>query len=142
MSLVVVHLPLLGSQQGRSSSCQGLLEDAARGVPSPPPPISPHPHTPLSLFVFERLEYHRIKRLQLCWEEKTSVTPQQFMDNFPLIRDNGVQLNGFAILHLLFEDMEGSLTAVCSCQQWHYHDFVYPIVHREIWTVGNDLTAC
>lgn len=109
--------PLLGWQQGRNSSCQGLLEDAARGVSSPPPPISLHPHTPLSLFIFERLEYHRIKRLQLCWGKNPTVTPQQFMDNFPLIRDNGVQLNGFVIVHSPFEDMEGSLTVVCSSQQ-------------------------
>lgn len=33
-------------------------------------------------------------------------------------------------MHLLFEDMEGSLTAVCSSQQWHYHDFVYSIVQQ------------
>lgn len=26
----------------------------------------------LSLFIFERLEYHRIKRLQLCWGKETS----------------------------------------------------------------------
>lgn len=63
------------------------------------------------------------------------------MDNFPLIRDNGVQFNGFAIVHLLFEIMEGNLTAVCSSQKLHYHDFVYSIVHREIWTVRNGLTA-
>lgn len=47
-------------------------------------------------------------------KKKPKVTPQQFMDNFPLIRDNGVQLNGFVIVHLLFENMEGDLTAVCS----------------------------
>lgn len=136
------HGPMLGQLSSQeevplASACWKMLP---RVVSSPPSSHLSHPYTPLSLFICERLEYHRIKRLQLCWAEKT-VTPQQFTDNFPLIRDNGVQFNGSAIVHSFFENMEGNLTAVCSPQKWRYHDFVFPIIHRESWTVWNGLTA-
>lgn len=74
-------------QQGRSSSCQGLLEDAAMSGFKPPSSL-PSPHTTFSFYFWEAGISQ--DRDCSCVGEKKPVTPQQFMDNFPLIRDNGV----------------------------------------------------
>lgn len=55
-----------------------LLEDEAAGrccrkwFPSHPPPIATTPTHRFLFSFFERLEYRRIKRLQLCWGKETS----------------------------------------------------------------------
>lgn len=48
---------------GERSTCQGMLGGAVLSGFSPPP---------FFLFILERLKFHRIKRLQLCWGKNES----------------------------------------------------------------------
>lgn len=66
--------PMLGQLGSREEAplARGCWKTLLRVVSQPPSSHPSHPHTPLSLFIFERLEYHRIKRLQLCWGKETS----------------------------------------------------------------------